>query len=160
MSAVRVVGHQHACATNARAADAPLARKETIDLTDLADWQLVTLLNPYRVLGRISAAIERVHLETPSVIRTNSSAAALQMVKAGTPVLQLVLLPTPSTKEKREEEAGRAVLGCADGTVRLWDPRCRKANKALTPLKFTHKDYVGELRLAGDGPRTLSGVCV
>lgn len=63
--------------------DAPLARKETIELTDLADWQLVTLLNPYRVLGRISAAIERVHLETPSVIRTNSSAAALQMVKAG-----------------------------------------------------------------------------
>ena len=86
--------------------------------------------------------------------------ACLQMVKAGTPVLQLVLLPTPSTKEKREEEAGRAVLGCEDGTVRLWDPRCRKANKALTPLKFTHKDYVGELRLAGDGPRTLSGVCV
>jgi len=63
--------------------DDPLAARDRLVLSDLSDRQLITLLNPYRVLGRISAAIERAHVNAPGVLRTNSSATALQMVRAG-----------------------------------------------------------------------------
>src|SRR5690606_9695839 len=63
--------------------DDPLADRAVIDLQDLAGRPLVTLLNPYRVLGRISAAIQRAHVEAPSVLRTNSSTTALHMVREG-----------------------------------------------------------------------------
>lgn len=63
--------------------DDPLAAQEVIDLPDLANRRLVTLLNPYRVLGRISAAIDQACLQSSRVIRTNSSTTALNMVRAG-----------------------------------------------------------------------------
>ena len=77
----------------------------------------------------------------------------LQIIKTGTPVLQLALLPAATTAEA---DAPHVLIGCGDGTVRLWDSSCRKANKALTTLRFAHKMYVGELQLAADGSRMLS----
>jgi hypothetical protein len=79
------------------------------------------------------------------------TASCLQVVKAGTPVLQLALLA-----HGPNEAEPRAVMGCGDGTLRLWDPNCQKASKALATLRFTHKEYVGELRVAADGSRMLS----
>lgn len=64
-------------------ADDPLAARPAVDLADLAERPLITLSNPYRVLGRISAAMNRAHLTAPGVLRTNSSTVALQMVRAG-----------------------------------------------------------------------------
>lgn len=61
--------------------DDPLAALDVIDLAALAGRPIITLLNPYRVLGRISAALHDI--EPESVIRTNSSTTALNMVSAG-----------------------------------------------------------------------------
>ncbi|ARO15249.1 putative transcriptional regulator protein, LysR family protein [Ketogulonicigenium robustum] len=61
--------------------DDPLAAQSVIDLAALAGRQLITLLNPYRILGRISAALADIDVD--AVIRTNSSTTALNMVSAG-----------------------------------------------------------------------------
>lgn len=79
--------------------------------------------------------------------------ACLQVVKVGTPVLQLVVLPAESAAEA---DSPRVAMGCGDGTVRVWHSSSRKAGKALITLRFAHKMYVGELRLAPDGSRMLS----
>ena len=79
--------------------------------------------------------------------------ACLQVVKVGTPVLQLVVLPAESASEA---DSPRIAMGCGDGTVRVWHSSSRKAGKALITLRFAHKMYVGELRLAPDGSRMLS----
>ena len=79
--------------------------------------------------------------------------ACLQVVKVGTPVLQLVVLPAESASEA---DSPRVAMGCGDGTVRVWHSSSRKAGKALITLRFAHKMYVGELRLAPDGSRMLS----
>ena len=87
--------------------------------------------------------------------------ACVQTIKAGTPVLQLALLP-PSSAAAPAAAGGaaaaehRVLFGCGDGTLKLWDPCCRKASKALTTLRYAHDDYVGELRVAPDGARALS----
>ena len=125
-----------------------------------------------KVVGfcRIGApSVRRTKLYTTSLdksVRLWSLAdcSCLQVVKVGTPVLQLVLVADAaaaaaagaSNAAAADEPAERVIIGCADGTVRLWDPRCRKANKALSTLKFAHKEYVGELRLSSDGSRLLS----
>ena len=75
--------------------------------------------------------------------------SCLHIVKVGTPVLQLALLP-PS------DDNTKVLMGCGDGTVRLWDPACKKTSRALTTLRFAHKDYVGEIRLTDDASRLLS----
>ena len=80
--------------------------------------------------------------------------ACLQHVKAGTPVLQIALLP--SDDDRTNSSGERVLIGCGDGTVRLWDPACKKANRALSTLRYAHKDYVGELRLTSDACRLLS----
>lgn len=77
--------------------------------------------------------------------------ACLQTIKAGTPVLQLALLPADAPAGTE-----RVLLGCGDGTVRNWDPSCKKEKKALTTLRFVHREYVGELRTTSDGDRLLS----
>ena len=83
--------------------------------------------------------------------------ACLQTVKAGTPVLQIALLPADASSDGSDGAVTQRVLmGCGDGLVRLWDPSCKKANRALTTLRFAHKEYVGELRLASDATRTQS----
>lgn len=79
--------------------------------------------------------------------------ACLQSVKAGTPVLQLTLLPSSAGSTADEQ---RVVMGCGDGTVRVWDPNVKKATKALSTLRYTHNEYVGEIRLAVDGSRLLT----
>jgi len=47
-------------------------------------------------------------------------------------------------------------MGCHDGTVRVWEPGCRKASKALRTLRFQHDSYVGSLQLNVDGTRLLT----
>ena len=87
------------------------------------------------------------------------SGNCLQVVKAGTPVLQLALLPSDASAaaDGADDAAPQKVLmGGGDGTVRLWDPACKKANRALSTLRFAHKDYVGEIRLTRDASRLLS----
>lgn len=77
------------------AADDPLAAEKTISLAMLAERPLITLSNPYRVLGRISAAISRAHVKSRGVIRTNSSVTALRLAQAGLGVALLEpLTPT------------------------------------------------------------------
>ena len=81
----------------------------------------------------------------------------LQVVKTGTPALQLALLPLPATSAVAAESAPlRVLMGCGDGTVRLWDSSARKASRSLRTLRFAHQLYVGELRLAADGSWLLS----
>lgn len=76
----------------------------------------------------------------------------LQVIKAGTAVLQLAPVPLAS----EGDDAQHVLLACGDGTVRLWDPSSRKASKALSTLRYAHKEYVGHLRISPDGDRMLS----
>lgn len=61
----------------------PLASQELISLEQLAGRSLITLSNPFRVLGRISAAIDRAHLSSSQMLKTNSSTTAMSLVQAG-----------------------------------------------------------------------------
>jgi hypothetical protein len=92
--------------------------------------------------------------------------ACLQTVKVGTPVLQLELAAVGSDGVDRSSAGGeqqqqqptdqRALIGCGDGTVRVWDPSARKASKALSTLRVAHKEYVGEVRVSCDGATLLT----
>lgn len=88
----------------------------------------------------------------------------VQTVKVGTPVMAVEMLPSANAAGTDGSIASlggsgpfeRVVMGCGDGTVRLWDPACKKASKACATLRFCHKEYVGELRLTADGSQLLS----
>ncbi len=43
--------------------------------------------------------------------------------------------------------AAQLLMGCGDGTVRLWEPGCAKAARATRSLRFCHAQYVGWLRV-------------
>lgn len=64
-----------------------------------------------------------------------SDMTCLQTVKIGSPVLQLKLFP-PSGDD------AQLLVGCGDGTIKLWDPQQRKAQKAIRTLRFTHRECV------------------
>ena len=87
--------------------------------------------------------------------------ACLQVVKAGTAVLSIALLPPPppagTAAAGAPPPAGpQLLMGCHDGTVRLWEVGCRKASKALATLRYQHDSYVGSLQLSADGTRLLT----
>jgi len=87
--------------------------------------------------------------------------ACLQVVKAGTAVLSIALLPPPppagTAASGAPPPAGpQLLMGCHDGTVRLWEVGCRKASKALATLRYQHDSYVGSLQLSADGTRLLT----
>ena len=92
--------------------------------------------------------------------------ACLQVVKAGTAVLSIALLPPPppaGTAAAGTAAAGapppagpQLLMGCHDGTVRLWEVGCRKTSKALATLRYQHDSYVGSLQLSADGTRLLT----
>ena len=93
--------------------------------------------------------------------------ACLQVVKAGTAVLAVALLPPPppppppspgtAAAAASSPPAGpQLLMGCHDGTVRLWEVGCRKASKALSTLRYQHDSYVGSLQLSADGTRLLT----
>ncbi|KAL3921936.1 MAG: hypothetical protein SGPRY_004730, partial [Prymnesium sp.] len=65
-----------------------------------------------------------------------SDMTCLQTVKIGSPVLQLKLFP-PSGGDDAQ-----LLVGCGDGTIKLWDPQQRKAQKAIRTLRFTHRECV------------------
>ena len=120
-----------------------------------------------KVVAFLRLAAHATCLVTSSLDRTCRlwslpSATCLATIKVGTPVLQLALLmPTASGADAADAAAAdaatpRVLMGCGDGTVRLWEPRAHKASKALSTLRHTHKEYVGELIVAPDGSRMLS----
>jgi DNA-binding transcriptional LysR family regulator len=78
------------------AQDDPLASLDTVPIKMLAGRSLITMSNPYRVLGRISAAIDRAHVTSSQIIKTNSSTTAIALVQAGLGVALLEPL-TPTT---------------------------------------------------------------
>ena len=87
----------------------------------------------------------------------------LQVVKAGTAVLAVALLPPPpppppgTVAASSSPPAGpQLLMGCHDGTVRLWDVGCKKASKALSTLRYQHTSYVGSLQLSADGTMLLT----
>ena len=80
------------------------------------------------------------------------SGQCLQTVKVGTPVLELALLP----RHAGADGGAQLLMGCGDGTLRLWEPAVKKASKAITPLRLTHDEYVGAILPAADGGRVLS----
>ena len=87
----------------------------------------------------------------------------LQVVKAGTAVLAVALLPPPPPPSPGTGAAASSppagpqlLMGCHDGTVRLWEVGCRKASKALSTLRYQHDSYVGSLQLSTDGARLLT----
>lgn len=61
----------------------PLAAGQVVALADLRGEDLITLANPYRVLSRISAAIEQQGAKPGRMIRSNSSLSAIQMAREG-----------------------------------------------------------------------------
>jgi DNA-binding transcriptional LysR family regulator len=65
------------------AADHPLARNGTVALRQLAPHRLLTLSNPYRLRGRIDAALDRVNVQVERVIETNSSLQAISLARLG-----------------------------------------------------------------------------
>lgn len=75
--------------------------------------------------------------------------ACLQVIKAGTAVLAIALLPpTP--------QGPQLLMGCNDGTVRMWESGGKKAARAVSTLRHQHDSYVGALQLSSDGERLLS----
>jgi len=79
--------------------------------------------------------------------------ACLQVVKAGTAVLAITLLP-PSPHGPR---GASLLMGCNDGTVRMWvESGGKKAARAVSTLRHQHDSYVGALQLSSDGERLLS----
>jgi len=73
---------QAACVAVLPASD-PLARLERVPLAALAQRQIVTMTNPYRLRHRLDAEFAEAGGATPRLIETNSSLNAMMMVRAG-----------------------------------------------------------------------------
>ena len=93
-----------------------------------------------KVVGFVQLAAEaedeRLLAYTSSLDRTVRQwslreGACLQVVKAGTAVLAVALLPPPPPSDGAAAVATgpQLLMGCHDGTVRLWEPTCRKASR-------------------------------
>ena len=126
---------------------------------DGAPWDqsaLAELAGHTKAVGFMRIHGEAGSLYTSSFDRTVrqwslASRSCLQTVKVGTPALQLALVPGPAST------ADKLLVGCGDGSIRVWDTGARKASKALLMLsRFSHDEYVGKLQLSGDGERLLS----
>lgn len=65
------------------AENAALAAHEVISLEQLAQQQVITLSNPYRLRGRIDSAFAEAGEEVAQLQETNSSLNAVQMARAG-----------------------------------------------------------------------------
>lgn len=73
---------QAACVAVLPASD-PLARLERVPLAALAQRQIVTMTNPYRLRHRLDAEFAEAGGAMPRLIETNSSLNAMMMVRAG-----------------------------------------------------------------------------
>lgn len=63
--------------------DDPLAAEEVVEVAALSRRDLITPLNPYRILSRITAALERSDAHPARVIRSNASLTAIQLARHG-----------------------------------------------------------------------------
>lgn len=65
--------------------DDPLAQLDVVPLAELAQRRMITLANPYRLMGRLSEAFAAATHEerTRQFIKTNSSVNAMAAVRAG-----------------------------------------------------------------------------
>ncbi|MBF5005374.1 LysR family transcriptional regulator [Diaphorobacter caeni] len=68
--------------------DDPLAARDVVPLAELAKRRLITMANPYRLLGRLDGAFAAAsgatdHANAPPFIKTNSSVNAMAAVRAG-----------------------------------------------------------------------------
>ena len=135
-----------------------LAGSEIVDCTGTEGTPAIRELKGHsKIVGFLRIAASSSRLFTSSMdksVRLWSvlDGTCLQTLKVGTAVLQVALLPRAAA----DDGDARLLMGCGDGTVRVWDPSCKKASKALTTLRYTHKDYVGELRTTSDGASILS----
>jgi DNA-binding transcriptional LysR family regulator len=65
------------------ASDDPLAEQPVLPLAALAARRLLTMANPFRLRGRIQAALERQGVTPPAQLATNTTMNAALLVRAG-----------------------------------------------------------------------------
>lgn len=65
------------------ASDDPLATLPVLPLAALATRRLLTMANPFRLRGRVQAALDRQRITPPSQLATNTAMTAAQLVRAG-----------------------------------------------------------------------------
>ncbi|WP_189635764.1 LysR family transcriptional regulator [Rhizobium grahamii] len=61
----------------------PLAARDVVRLTDVADRRIITLANPYRLRHRVNEALERAGVSPDRIIDVNASLTALSLVRSG-----------------------------------------------------------------------------
>lgn len=61
----------------------PLADKDVISITDLAQRCLITMANPFRLRRRVDQALQAHGVQVPRVIDTNAAMVALQLIACG-----------------------------------------------------------------------------
>ena len=65
------------------AADDPLAALPTVPLAAFASRRLLTMANPFRIRGRVQAALDRQRIVPPAELATNTALNAALLVRAG-----------------------------------------------------------------------------
>jgi DNA-binding transcriptional LysR family regulator len=73
----------HAACVALLAADDPLAALPVLPLAELATRRLLTMANPFRLRGRVQAALERQGITPPAQLATNTTMNAALLVRAG-----------------------------------------------------------------------------
>ncbi|EPE96842.1 LysR family transcriptional regulator [Rhizobium grahamii] len=61
----------------------PLAARDVVRLTDVADRRIITLANPYRLRHRVNEALDRAGVSPDRIIDVNASLTALSLVRSG-----------------------------------------------------------------------------
>ncbi len=117
-----------------------------------------------KVVTSVSASADGRHLFSASMDRTLRiwtlpCGSPLRTLKIGTPIVAMALCPpppgaAPAAAALDSPDAAPApqqlLVGCADGTVRLWDAECAKPSRAARALRSAHAQYVGVIRVAAE----------
>jgi hypothetical protein len=90
------------------------------------------------VLSPDGQTIYSASLDRTARVWSLPAGSCVRTVKLGTPLFQLALVVPTTGSGGAAAGAGaqQLLIGCGDGTVRLWEPACAKASRAAAMLCF------------------------